>query len=235
MCAARSASERVTERSGRERRPILAGGLVAGAGLLATFVFWANTPPRSLSTSSNVNTVLSAVRDDPLKVEALRALALALDWAGDRAEAAPLMGLAGERSKRDTAASLWLMQRALEAGRYDEAFANADALLRRDIEPERRERLYALLTAAAALDPARPALAKRLGERPWWRESFLRDLAAKGEPDAGQSVLVALQAAGAGASAEEGQAFLVRRVASGQFGAAVQTAERLFGPKNSRP
>jgi len=141
------------------------------------------------------------------------------------------MDLVGERSKRDTSASLWLMQRALEAGRYDEAFAHADALLRRDIDPERRERLYALLTAAAAVDPARPALARRLGERPWWRESFLRDLAAKGDPDAGQSVLVALQTAGAGPSPEESQAFLARRVALGQFRAAVHIAERLLGPK----
>ncbi len=225
----------MTARSASVRRWFTDGALAATAALLVVLVYWANPAKQTPIADPSLATALAALRTDPLQVAALRNLGLALDRGGDRADADPLMALAGERSKRDTITALWLLQRALERGQYDAAFDQADALLRRDIDTALRARLYGLLTAASALAPARPALAQRLAARPWWRESFLRELAAKGDPAAGEALLVALGHVGAGSSPEESEAFLARRVAQGEFAVAVEEAERLFGEAVRNP
>jgi hypothetical protein len=129
-------------------------------------------PPRNLTASR------LAVARDPLDPAALRNLGLALERSGDEPGADRLMTFASGRTRRDTPTTVWILVRRLSQGRYDDAFAAADALLRRNADERTRERLFKLLIAAAHYDASRPALIARLADAPWWRLPFMRQLAA---------------------------------------------------------
>ena len=171
----------------------LDGALIGGALALAAFVVFANQalppppwPPAGVAVSR------SDLARDPLDPARTRNLGLALDRAGASADAARVMLFAGGRGRRDTPTEDWLLVRSLSEGRYDAAFQVADALLRRDIPDDKREKLFALLVAAARYDASRPALGERLALSPWWRLAFMRELAAKAEPADARVVLARL-------------------------------------------
>lgn len=116
----------------------------------------------------------AAVRSEPLDVEALRTLGLALDKEGRDAEAAGVLGFAGRRSWRDGPTHLWLLKRRILSGDLQGGFKDADSLMRRAPESERP--LFQLFVAAAADPRAIEPLAERLAARPPWRKDFLKAL-----------------------------------------------------------
>ncbi|MEJ0067090.1 MAG: hypothetical protein WDM85_18155 [Caulobacteraceae bacterium] len=122
-----------------------------------------------------------ALEEAPLQVAALSALGVALDEAGQADRAETVMTFAGSRGWRDALAQYWLFGHRLQERRYPEAFARADALLRR--ADQFRPQLLAVLTAVADTEPAAlPALADRLKAAPDWRPAFLAFLCAEAHP-----------------------------------------------------
>ena len=159
------------------------GALIGATLLLALFTIVANTPPPIPSwPSGSVGPMRLELARDSLDPVAERNLGLALDLSRSPVDAERLMTFAGSRSRRDTPTEDWLLVRRLSEGRYDDALRAADALLRRDIDEGKRDRLFTLLVAAAHYDASRPALVARLAPSPWWRLAFMRDLAAHAQP-----------------------------------------------------
>jgi hypothetical protein len=199
------------------------GGLIAAVLAGAAFVFFANRerpeapwPPRSVTVSR------AAVARDPLDPAALRNLGLALDLSGDAADADRVMSVVGARTRRDTPTAAWLLVKRLSQGRYDDAFAAADALLRRNVDDRARERLFKLLIAAAHYDVSRPALIGRLADAPWWRLPYMRELAATADPADTRRVLAGLSRKSAPATAPELDAYLTRLVGDKAYAAAAR-------------
>ena len=181
-------------------------------------VLTVNTPATSIPwPAPSVPDARKAVARDSLRPEALRNLGLAMDKAGDSEGGRPLLDFAAERSRRDTPTELWRLQSAFIAGRSDDGVLAADALLRRDISSTERATLYAVLTAAVRDPGARTALARRLALAPWWRQSFLRDLAAKGDPDTTRALLLNLVQAGGAVSDDDVAPLLARRLAGKDY------------------
>jgi hypothetical protein len=203
--------------------PLLDGGLIVGVLAGAALVLAANHerpaapwPPGAVALSR------AAVARDPLDAAALRDLGLAFDLSGDAADADQLMSLAGERTRRDTPTAAWLLVQRLSRARYRDAFAAADALLRRDVDEQTRERLFALLVSAAHYDASRLALTVRLAEVPWWRLAFMRELAARAEPDDTRLVLAGLATTADPPTAAELDVYLTRLLEAKAYGAAAR-------------
>jgi hypothetical protein len=168
--------------------------VIAGLGLAALIIARVlDVAPRALPAA--------AVAGDPLDEAHLAAMGWDLERGGDRADANTLLALAGRRSRRDRPVQAWLMQRAVEQGRWDEAMRHADAMLRTDADGALRPELFRLLDIMAADGVSRPALVRGLAARPWWREAWLVHLetAPAASPsamsvEAARAVLMALAA-----------------------------------------
>ncbi len=182
-------------------------------------------PPRSVAASR------AAVARDPLDPTTLRNLGLALDRAGDAAGADRLMTLAWERTRRDTPTTAWLLVRRLAQGRYPEALATADALVRRDPDDRTRERLFQLLIAAAHYDVSRPALIARLAEAPWWRPAFMREFVATADPADSHAVVAGLAATANPPTPPELDAYLTRLVAGHAYADAARDWRAFSRPR----
>jgi tetratricopeptide (TPR) repeat protein len=100
----------------------------------------------------------AAVRRDPLDVDAVATLGLALADEGRASQAEALMTLAAGRSWRSSLAHAWLFERRLAEGRLVPALDDADSLLRREESGDLRGRVFAILAMIADDNAARPAL-----------------------------------------------------------------------------
>ena len=216
----------------RQPRRILDVGLAAGVVAGAVFVLVANRerpatpwPPRGVTASR------AAVARDPLDPAALRNLGLALDLSGDEPGAERMIAMASERTRRDTPTAAWLMVRRLSQSRYGEAFAAADALLRRNVDDRARERLFKLLIAAAHHDASRPALIARLADAPWWRLAYMRELAASADTADTRLVLAGLARTGNAPAPNELDAYLTRLMADKSYAAAARDWRALSHPR----
>jgi hypothetical protein len=157
----------------------------------------------------------AAIARDPLDIAALERLGLDLDRAGRSAEADAVFSFIGRRTWRDGAAEAWLLRRRLGQGRFDEAFENADAILRQDADGSTRPTLFPILIAAARYSESRPALEARLAQSPWWRPRFLENLARNGDPAGARTVFETL-AQGRTPPTPEEYAPLVNRLVGGK-------------------
>ncbi|HEY1927209.1 MAG TPA: hypothetical protein VGG92_07075 [Caulobacteraceae bacterium] len=169
---------------------------------------------------------------DPLDERALAELGFQADRRGDRARARRLIGLASRRSWRDPRVQTWLLQRAVEAGDWTGAMAHADALLRVDPDGALRPAVFRLLDVIAADDTSRPALIERLRSAPWWRRSWLAQLADVAvspggavTPDQARAIVIGLASGTEPLSAAEYQPYLDMRLARGDYA----LAERDWG------
>lgn len=108
---------------------------------------------------------------DPLNAAAFSLLAEVTD---DEATRRSLMQEAGKRSRRDTAANIWLFQDSLANGRFETALERADILMR--VEPGLRDGLLAILGGFAEDPEHRSELLAWLARSPDWREGFFRNL-----------------------------------------------------------
>ncbi len=208
------------------------GALVIRDGLVGQIV---QTPPQALvSVAQNDPRALAAAADkalaaaktpndlhrasdlasralaiDVTQVNAVRDLGMIAARRGDGRLSMRLMSLAGRRSPLDGVTHLWLMGRRLDLADYDEAFADADDLLRH--APNLTPALTPVLVAYAA--PGRAALASRLATNPPWRLGFLIALAAQArDPGVVQAILSDLQQTPSTPTSEEWSAYFARRV-----------------------
>jgi hypothetical protein len=116
-----------------------------------------------------------AIVADPMELTAFRTLAQAAVARGRMAEADALMTIAGRRAKRDRPAQLWLLQRRAAQGRFREAVAHADGLMR--AWPIEMRAPVTRMLSLMAVDPAAgKAIAADLATDPPWRTRFLIDL-----------------------------------------------------------
>jgi len=202
-----------------------------GIGLtLAAAIAWQAFRPERTPPRPSLAEARQALARSPAEVAAVRRLALAEESAGRASRATALMRLAGRLGWRDAETQAWLMRQDLGSGAFEEAFARADALLRRPVTDPARARAVAEVMAAVRNPAAAPVLARRLSERPWWRPGFLAQLCAdpSGARPAG-AVLLALAATSAPPTAEERAPYVRRLVREGRIEAAYADWSRLSG------
>lgn len=158
----------------------------------------------------------NALRANPLLGRAYRVLA---ELAATPAQAERLYAQAAARAPRDIRSLAWLADRALLAGKYPDALALIDQILR--VEPELLVRLFPALATIAAIPAAQPAMAALLQESPPWRAAFLIRLARDAPDLAGIAGMIDLLRKGAiGLAEPELSAWIERLVKEKQWGAA---------------
>ncbi len=161
--------------------------------------------------------VLERIREDPLDIAALRDLGLERERTGESAEAEALLSFVGRRTWRDAPAQAWLLRWRLSQGRLKEALETADSILRQDSLGTTRPALFGMMTAAAGLVEARPALEARLAAAPSWRTDFLQGLDAHGDTAGAVQVLAALAAGETPPKPEEYTLLVTRLVTGGDY------------------
>ena len=113
-----------------------------------------------------------AIRSDPLNAKAFRLLGDTSDLVHDDKQTRELMSAAARLSMHESGAQLWLLQSALLQGRYEEAAANVDALLR--IRPQFAQYLVPALAVMAERPAARGLVTQLLAVNPPWRALFFQ-------------------------------------------------------------
>jgi hypothetical protein len=201
----------------------------AGPDLLARAqdALHASQPAR---TSDLIQDILAA---DPLDAAALRTLGFALALEGRDARAEAILDFVARRSWRDGPAQAWMFERRLSQGRFDEAFAHADALLRRDDTGTISDAVFPVLKAAASYEAPRGALVEALSHGPPWRKGFLQSLAAGGEPSAAYEVFLGLRRTRSGPRPAEFAPLIDRLVGDRQYDEALAKWMTLSGARNS--
>lgn len=194
------------------------------AALSALSVATANAAETDTDFATAARLARQALRLDPLNGSALRILALEAERHGQDARALGMMDQIGRRTRRDTLAQAWLMNREFEQRRYATGFAYADAILQR--QPEWGEVIYPVLTRTFADPAARTPLFRTLAQGPEWRRAFLAELVADAEDaDALEAFFVAFKTAPAPLEEEETGLVVGRLIDDGRFDEA-QTAWR---------
>jgi tetratricopeptide (TPR) repeat protein len=154
------------------------------------------------NTEAAAATARHLLANEPLQGRGFRVLAQAAAREGRPAEALKLYEIAARRAPRDLATRAWLTQHYLEQGKYPQALAQIDRILR--MEPQRARSINPVLVQLAQ-DPAfAAALADALRADPPWRTgtlAALRDIKT-GNPEAAGRVLQALQDKGGLSDAE---------------------------------
>lgn len=102
---------------------------------------------------------------------AARKLGLASAAAGDEALAAKRFELATRLDSRDRIARAWLLEYAVQQGRYDVAYEHMDVLLR--LSPGASTALFPFAIATLRSQAAIDAFIERLRETPPWRAGFI--------------------------------------------------------------
>ncbi len=208
----------------------LEAGLSATALGLASLIVIADLPGRELLSTPSA--ARSALRRDPLDLEALRTEALAAASAGQTSRAARMLEFVAKRTRRDGPTDAWLLRDRLARGDLPGALACADALLRLDPAGKTRPMLFALLTTATDFVEARPALSERLSANPWWRQDFLQYLGRHGAPSAATSLFSDLAAGPQPARPSEYAPLINRLVADRDYDGAI-AAWRQAAPRRS--
>jgi hypothetical protein len=112
-----------------------------------------------------------ALLSDPLDSRALSLLGFVAERKGDLARAEALMSLAAARSWRNPAPHVWLFAQTIRRGKFEEALAQVDGLLR--VYPKFEETIFPVLTVFGTDPGALSALEGALAANPPWRRAFL--------------------------------------------------------------
>jgi hypothetical protein len=167
---------------------------------------------------------------NPLEFSALRTLALDAERQGDEAGALRLMTEVSRRTRRDSLAQAWMMDREFKAGRYEAGFAYGDAILRR--APEWSDAVHPMMTATFADPASRPALLELLASGPEWRRAYLAELTADAQDLEGlRAFFVAFRKAKSPLTDQEIGLVLGRLIAEGRF----LEARTVWGELSGRP
>ncbi len=200
--------------------PLAGLGLAWAIVSTALVVGDANPSPRA---------ILERIDEDPLDIAALRDLGLERERTGRPIEAEALISFVGRRTWRDAPTETWLLRQRLSQGRLEEALEIADSILRQDSLGTTRPALFGMMTAAAGLVEARPALEARLAAAPSWRADFLQGLAAHGDTAGAVQVLTALAAGETPPKPEEYTLLITRLVTGGDYRAAYEAWSVISG------
>lgn len=152
-----------------------------------------------------------------LRIEPLQAQAFAVLAEAASADAAALHELALRHAPRDLRTRAWLLGTQLAEGRYADALANIDVVLR--ISPAQGTRLFPLMVQLADNSVFADALAQTLSTQPAWRAELLSAVLTQGSQVAVDQVYTAVQRDGGLSSAEAGR-WLDRLIAAGEWGEA---------------
>ncbi|MBB5751897.1 tetratricopeptide repeat protein [Prosthecomicrobium pneumaticum] len=174
----------------------------------------------------------AALLADPLERSAWQSLAIAADLGGDEARAEALIEVAARRSRRDPLAEMWLLRREVALGRYSDALAHADALLRTN--PRLRAPVTEVLLPFLGDPKAEPGLVDLLVANPPWRATFLGDVGAKAPPERLFGLLQAIGARGTAPSGTEIRMVLDRFIGAGRYQVAF-LAWLSFLPQDQQP
>jgi Tfp pilus assembly protein PilF len=120
----------------------------------------------------------SALRSNPLNARALTLLGLIAERKGDQKGADALMRIAVARTWNDPMTNAWLFNREIARGDYPNALPYLDAMLRIDLEAQKR-RLLPMLVAFTNNPTAFKSLITFLATSPPWRTWFLSELSAR--------------------------------------------------------
>lgn len=149
------ASAWAVPRSGNALATLAAQRIVAQDGAI-------DAPARAL--------IADAMARTPAAGQPLALAGLAASAEGDLPRATQLMETARRRAPRFALARNWLLNEYARTARYDEALAEAGALMR--LAPETRPQVYALIGAMAARADAAPAVRRALAREPDWAEPY---------------------------------------------------------------
>ena len=201
-----------------QRRPALHAMLLA-LGLAMGWLVVLAANPHLIAPADGVSSAQARrwLADDPLDVSALRALGLALYAEGRPGSADAVLTFAGQRSWRDLETDRWLFERRLIEGRLPEAFAEADAMLRLDIDESLRAPLIHVVVLTLGDKTAQTTLAQHLAGSPWWRLDFMRRLDADGSEDDARAVLLELAKTPAPPTPDEYAPYIRRMVKRGAY------------------
>jgi tetratricopeptide (TPR) repeat protein len=122
-----------------------------------------------------------ALVSDPLDSHALSLLGAAAERRGDLARAETLMSRAAARTWRNPGPHFWLFAQAIRRGKFEEALAQADGVLR--VASDNSATIFPILTLLAVDPDGMAALEETLAANPPWRSSFLRQAVTKGASD----------------------------------------------------
>jgi len=177
-----------------------------------------------------------ALLSDPLDSRALSLLGFVAERKGDLARAEALMSLAGARSWRNPAPHVWLFAQAIRRGKFEEALAQADGLLRvyPQVHPyyfQYEETIFPVLTVFGTDPRALAALEGALAANPPWRRSFLARAIVNGGNDRlmtqlYQSLIHSRQPP----TADEMKPYLDRLILVGRFEEAYQDWRAMSSP-----
>src|SRR5262245_57843057 len=162
-----------------------------------------------------------ALVSNPVDSRALSLLGLVAERKGDLARAEALMSLAAARSWRNFAPHVWLFAQAVRRGKFEEALAQADGLLR--VSPQYEETIFPVLTLFGTDPAALAALEKALAANPPWRRWFLGGAIVNGANDRLMTQLYqALIHSRQPPTADEMKPYLDRLILAGRFEEAYQ-------------
>jgi hypothetical protein len=135
----------------------------------------------SVELSSVEDLARRALLSDPLDSRALSVLGLVAERKSDLARAEVLMSLAAARSWRNPTPHVWLFAQAIRRGKFEDALAQADGLLR--VDPRYATTIFPILTVFGTDPGALAALEGALAANPPWRRSFLSSAIVNGAND----------------------------------------------------
>jgi hypothetical protein len=160
-----------------------------------------------------------ALRQNPMAVIAVSALAVNTELRGDTQGARRLFDHAERLSRRDLQTQLWKIEDAVGRGDVRGALRHYDIALR--THPGFWELLYPVLGAAASDRVIRAELLRTLRGRPAWGESFVTYLAGSGpDPAAASALFLAMRGAGLPVAQEAHAITVDRLIRAGQTDAA---------------
>jgi hypothetical protein len=132
------------------------------------------------STSGELSSVEDLARrallSDPLDSRALSLLGSVAERNGDLVRAEALMSLSAARSWRNFTPHVWLFAHAIRRGKFDEALAQADGLLRVQ-DWQFPASVFPVLTLFGLYPSGVAALERYLAANPPWRRAFLSQVA----------------------------------------------------------
>jgi hypothetical protein len=173
-----------------------------------------------------------ALRSNPLNARALTLLGLIAERKGDQKSADALMRISGARTLSDPMADVWLFNREVRRGDYPHALLYVDALLRIDLESQKKTQFFPILAGFTANPLAFKALTDFLATSPPWRTWFLSELSVR---LANQARLVELYTAltetDAPPTKEELRPYLNRLIKDRSFEQAHQTWHQALPPE----
>lgn len=137
-------------------------------------------------------TARELLQSDPLAASAFAVLAEAAQADGDDSQAMRLYTLALRRAPRDLHVRAWIADREIAEGRYTDALADLDLLLR--ISPSQRRTLLPAMADLAAHRPAfADALLQTLARDPDWSDAMLDALLDTGDDASVDRIFGALE------------------------------------------